>query len=373
MSSASPLVAETPLAGYTIAVTADRRSEELAALIGRRGGRVIHAPAIRIVPLADDRDLAAATLACIEAPLDIVVATTGIGFRGWLEAADGWGLGERLRERIAGARILARGPKARGAIRANGLRDEWSPESEAMDELAAHLFGSDLQGLRIAVQLHGEPLSELLAVLRERGAEIIPVPVYAWSLPEDTRSLERLVAQIAEGRVDSVTFTSAPAVSSLLQCAERQGVGDQVIAQLRADVLPACVGPVCARPFLARDVPAVAPTRGRLGNLVRVLVEELGRREQVFAVNGRRLGLRACGVVLDGRVIAIPPTPLALLRALLDARGQVVSRADLGAAIGGPDTDEHVVEMAVSRLRALTGRPSLVETVVQRGYRVSTG
>ncbi|MEV1204881.1 uroporphyrinogen-III synthase, partial [Microbispora rosea] len=57
------LVDETPmsletapdaLAGFTIGVTATRRSEELAALLERRGARVVRAPAIRIVPLAED-------------------------------------------------------------------------------------------------------------------------------------------------------------------------------------------------------------------------------------------------------------------------------------------------------------------------------
>ena len=45
-----------PLAGYTVAVTAARRREELGALLARRGARVVYAPAIRIVPLADDTE-----------------------------------------------------------------------------------------------------------------------------------------------------------------------------------------------------------------------------------------------------------------------------------------------------------------------------
>ena len=58
-----PLTAPAPLAGYTVAVTAARRREELGALLDRRGARVVYAPAIRIVPLSDDAELVAATLA----------------------------------------------------------------------------------------------------------------------------------------------------------------------------------------------------------------------------------------------------------------------------------------------------------------------
>ena len=114
-----------PLAGYTVAVTAARRKEELGALLDRRGARVIYAPAIRIVPLSDDAELVAATREVLARPVDLVVATTGVGFRGWLEAADAWDL--PLVEHLRSARVLARGPKARGAIRGGGLVDAWSP------------------------------------------------------------------------------------------------------------------------------------------------------------------------------------------------------------------------------------------------------
>jgi len=88
----TPDADRSPLAGYTVAVTAARRKEELGALLARRGARVVYAPAIRIVPLSDDAELVAATREVLAAPVDLVIATTGVGFRGWLEAADGWGV-----------------------------------------------------------------------------------------------------------------------------------------------------------------------------------------------------------------------------------------------------------------------------------------
>jgi len=77
-----------PLTGYTIGITAARRREELGMALERRGAKIVYAPAIRIVPLADDTDMLAATRRCLAAPPDIVVVTTGIGFRGWMEAAE---------------------------------------------------------------------------------------------------------------------------------------------------------------------------------------------------------------------------------------------------------------------------------------------
>src|SRR3954471_4864476 len=112
------------LSGYTVGVTADRRRDELANLLESRGARVVLAPALRIVPIADDAELRAATRACLESPPDVVLVNTGIGMRGWLEAAEGWGLAEPLRGVLARAYLIARGPKARAAIRAAGLHDQ---------------------------------------------------------------------------------------------------------------------------------------------------------------------------------------------------------------------------------------------------------
>ena len=66
-----------PLAGFTVGVTAARRADELGAMLERRGAAVQHAPALRIVPLADDTQLLAATRELVARPPDITVATTG--------------------------------------------------------------------------------------------------------------------------------------------------------------------------------------------------------------------------------------------------------------------------------------------------------
>jgi uroporphyrinogen-III synthase len=359
-----------PLAGYTVAVTAARRREELGALLDRRGARVFYAPAIQIVPLADDADLVSATRQVLAAPLDLVVATTGVGFRGWLEAAEAWDL--PLREHLRNARVLARGPKARGAIRGAGLVDAWSPASESSAEVLAHLLSGaegPLPGRRIAVQLHGDPLPDLVAGLRDAGADVVQVPVYRWVPPEDTTPLRRLVTMIASRAVDAVTFTSAPAAASLLQTATEEGVLPGVLAAFAGSVLPLCVGPVTADPLEAAGVTTLQPERARLGALAREVVARLPERDPVLRSAAHTLQVRGHAAVLDGRLVELAPGPMAVLRALGRRPGAVVSRADLlGELSGGGDA--HAVEMAVTRLRAALGAP-VVETVVKRGYRLA--
>lgn len=267
-----------PLAGFTVGVTAARRAEELGGLLERKGAVVRYAPTMRTVPLPDDTELRAVTRQLVDAAPDVAVVTTGVGFSGWLEAADGWALHAGLVEAMRRARILARGPKSRGAIRAAGLTDAWSPASESSEEVLEHLLGAGVDGLRIAVQLHGEPLPEFIDALRHGGAEVVAVPVYRWEPPEDLAPVDRLIEATLGGGVDAISFTSAPAAAGLLRRADQLGAADALLSRLRCDVLAACVGSVTAAPLVARDVPTVQPERSRVGPLVRLIAEELSNR-----------------------------------------------------------------------------------------------
>ena len=363
------------LSGFTVGVTAARRADELGTLLERRGARVLHGPALRIVPLADDTELRRATEECLQAPPHVVVATTGIGFRGWIEAAEGWGVGDALLAALRPARMLARGPKARGAVRTAGLPDPWSPDSESSSGLLAELLSGPVDGLRIAVQLHGQPLPEFSEALRAAGAHVVELPVYRWVAPTDTSGLESLLAAACSRDIDAVTFTSAPAAANLLALAGKRDCLAELLDALRGPVLSVCVGPTTAAPLTERGVTSAVPQRYRLGALVRTLCEELPARTSVLSVSGRTLQLRGYAALVDGEIRPLSPSGKVLLRALMHQPGRVVTRRDLAESLNactstGRALDEHAVEQAIARLRASLGAPELVQTVIKRGYRL---
>ncbi|MCX4849696.1 uroporphyrinogen-III synthase [Streptomyces sp. NBC_00893] len=361
-----------PLVGFTIGVTAARRREELVALLRRRGATVVEAPALRILPLEDDAALRRATACCLTGPLDYVVATTGVGWRGWLSAADGWGYGARLAEVCRDAVVLTRGPKATGAVRAGGLSETFSPATETTDALLTWLLARDLTGRRVAVQEHGVPLDAFSAALRERGAEVITVPVYRWGPPSDPAPLRRLVEQTVRRELHALTFTSAPAIDAFLSAAAGLGLGDEVLTALHQDVLAVGVGPVCARRLEEAGVTVLCPERGRLGAMVRTVEAALpahARRE--VRAGPSTLVLQGNAVLIDdGPPLRLPPLLAAVLRALAEQPGRVLSRAELLRRVWVTGrADEHAVEAAVARLRgALDGHARLVRTVPKRGY-----
>jgi uroporphyrinogen-III synthase len=360
-------VSEGALTGFTVAVTAERRRAEIAALLERRGARVVTAPAIAIVPLADDEALHAATAACIGLAPDLVVATTGIGFRGWLEAAEGWGMADALREVLRAAGIIARGSKPCGAIRAAGLTEDWAAASESTEEILRRLLAEGIAGRRIAVQEHGEPQTAFVAALRGAGAAVVEVPVYRWVPPVDTAGVRRLAEQVAAGQVDAVTFTSAPAVKSFLDLAGPARTG--VLDQFRGATLAACVGPVTAGPLTERGVPVVMPERYRLGALIKTVTDELPRRARRLRVAGSTLELRGHAVLIDGVTHGLAPAARAILGSLAARPGVVVSKDQLIAALPRGN-DGHAVDVAIARLRTALGSGRHIETVIKRGYRL---
>jgi uroporphyrinogen-III synthase len=362
------------LTGFTVAITASRRVDEFATMLRRRGADVVTAAAIQMVPLADDERLRAATEDVIATPPDVLIATTGIGFRGWVEAAEGWGVAEALLDALRSARVISRGPKATGALRTAGLREEWSPASESSEEVLAHLSADNLDGKRIAVQLHGvtddwNPVPEFPGTLAERGATVVAVPVYRWQPPADLAELDALIERVARDGVDAVTFTSAPAAASFLMRSDELRLTESVRRVLTTTVTPFCVGPVTARPLDNIGVPSVLPERMRLGALARVVADELPCRKPDLAVAGHTLGVHAACAVVDGEVRDLSPNSLTLLKVLARVPGAVVSRDVMLDALGGDDP--HVVEAAVNRLRSALGARDLIATAVKRGYRLA--
>lgn len=368
--------ADGPLSGFRIGVTAARKVEEQIALLERRGAEVEWAPALSLDPnRVDDSELRPATEAVVADPPDMFLATTGIGMRAWFDAAAEWGLRDDLVAALGRAEILARGPKSVGALRGAGLRELWAPRSELFEDVLDHLRGRDLRGMRIVVQEHGQSLSMVAHALRRQGATVDVVTVYRVAGAEDPQPMFRLVDHVADGALDAITFTSAPAVAALMDAAASVGRRDDVISACQADVLAVCVGPVTAAAFELWGIPSVYPTdRSRLGAMIRLMETELPSRRQGLTLSlagGRQLLLHGDAVVLDGVTVGLSPAPAAVLQALVANPGNVVSRQALLAMLpSGTAGSEHAVEMAVARLRTALGTRS-VQTVVKRGYRLA--
>lgn len=365
------------LAGTRILVTAQRRSDELAGALVRRGAEVVVAPTLGVVPHVDEERLLRRTHELLADGADVVVVTTGIGFRGWMDAAEAAGLGDALVAALGRARLVARGPKARGALQAVGLRADWVAESETSAEIVEFLLADGVGGARIAVQHHGAGDPHLDASLVAGGATVVPLEVYRWGPPADPAAVSDTALQVAAGSFDAVLFTSAPAASAWIAELRRQGVTGVVRELMSAGrLLVAAVGPVTAEPLVDAGLGPVHPDRSRMGALVRLVILTLGDDARGVPTRSGVLRLRASAATLDHTVLPLSPNGLAILRRLARNPGDVVSRDRLLEVLPGDSADPHTAEVAVARLReALVphlGSHSLVRTVIKRGYVLQT-
>ncbi len=373
------------LHGFTVAVTADRRWDEQTQLLERRGARVVHGPTIRTLPLGDEDRLRLATESLIADPPDVVLFTTGLGVRSWLAGAEGLGLGDALLDVLRSALVLARGPKAVGAALTAGIDVDWctpnSRNSELMEHLAAAHRGGTLpigEGHdvpRVAVQLDGSPDEWMAAAVADLGVDMVAVPVYRWELPEDRSQARRAIQGVVDGSIDAVTFTAAHAVTNFFTIADELGVTDEVLAAFATGTTVAVVvGPVCAdrvRSFGIEE--AIEPVTPRLGAMVRAFAADFTDRRRALTLGGHTVTLQGrMARVGEGDPVLLSDREREVLAVLADRPGVVVSKAALLRRVWEGETDEHVVEVTVGRLRQrLTVAGVGIETVVRRGYRLS--
>jgi uroporphyrinogen-III synthase len=246
-----------------------------------------------------------------------------------------------------------------------------SPPSELLDDVIARLHDERLAGRTIAFQHYGERNGPAVDALVERGAEVIEVPIYRWQRPDDVGPALRLVDAVCDGRVDAVTFTSAPALHTLVALARDHGRDAALVdAFNKGGVVAACMGPVCAQ--VARRVgieEPVAPERGRLGLLVRVLTDALRSRRQELVLAGERVVVQGRALAVGGRAVDLPDRERAVFEVLSSRRGAVLSKAAILRSLGADETGVHALEATIARLRRRLGPAGrAIRSVRGRGY-----
>lgn len=365
------------LLGHTVALTGDRRAAELAAHLQSLGAEVIHGPMVRVRPVShDDRLLRAATQDLLADPPDHLLATTGIGVRGWVNAAASWRARNELLEALAGARILARGPKVVGALSEVGL-DAWhvagSGRTAAMVD---HLVEAGVDGAHVAIQLPGDPLEDAVARLEAAGARVTTVPVYEWTWPEDLEPARRVLRAIATRRASAATFTSRPAVRHLAGLAASEGLEQPVVEALRHDVAAVCIGGATADALHAlTGVAPACPDRPVLGAMGPVVADELRHRghHHLRLSDGSDVVVQRRLVDGGGVTVMTSDREAALLDRLISRPRRTVSRTELLRAVWrGEVVDASTLDATMARLRRrVRGTGLAVLTVPGRGYLIN--
>ncbi len=257
--------------GLLVGAFESRMAGEMARLIESHGGRALVAPSMREIRLAENREALDFGEKLLAAQVDILILLTGVGLRTLVDALETRHTRDRIVSALAGVTRVCRGPKPVAVAKALGLDPGITvPEPNTWVELLRTLDEkAPVRGRRVAVQEYGVSNLDLLQGLKERGADVLRVPVYRWALPLDLTPLRRALEEIASGRVPVVLFTNANQVENVLQVARDGGMDERVRTALDRAVV-ASVGPVASESLRNHGIAVdLEPPHPKMGPLVR--------------------------------------------------------------------------------------------------------
>jgi len=263
--------------GVGVAAFESRMATEMVRLIERYDGRPCVAPALREIPFQDHSAVLRLGARLIEGQVDILVLMTGVGTKTLFEI---------LRSRhsmpsiIAGLNqttIVARGPKPVAALKALGVAPTLTvPEPNTWAEIISVLDEHrPIKGLRIAVQEYGVSNPELLEALSQRGAEVWPVPIYRWALPEDIGPLKQVLGEVVAGNIGVMLVTNAAQIDHVMQLLEQEAMTEQFKAACRKIVV-ASIGPTASERLRHYGFHIdFEPSHPKMGVLVKEIAEQV--------------------------------------------------------------------------------------------------
>jgi uroporphyrinogen-III synthase len=259
-------------AGLKVISFESRRAAEMAQLIRKQQGEPIVAPSMREAPIERNEEAFRFAERLFAGEFDMMILLTGVGTRILDQAiASKFGHG-RFAEALCRMTVVVRGPKPAAVLRELNVPITITvPEPNTWHEVLSATEGRPER--RIAVQEYGKSSAELLSGLRARGADVTPVRVYQWELPEDTGPLREAAERIAAEEVDVALFTTSVQIDHLLRVAAEKGLEDYVRTAF-SKMLVASVGPATTEALEENGIhPDFEPSHPKMGLLVQETAE----------------------------------------------------------------------------------------------------
>ncbi len=257
-----------------------RMAPEMTRLIERNGGTPVVVPALRELPIPLQENGAVLRLGVklILEQIDIVILLTGTGTTALFDILQTRYPLTDLVEALKKTFVVTRGPKPLAALKkVLDLEPNITvPEPNTWVEVVSTLDEyRPVKGLRVAVQEYGISNPELLEALRQRGAEVFPVPIYRWALPEDTGPLKQVLGEIIAGNFHVMLVTNAAQIDHVMQLLEQEGTTAQFKEACRKMVV-ASIGPTASECLRHYDLSIdFEPSHPKMGVLVKETSEQV--------------------------------------------------------------------------------------------------
>ncbi|MCX5728750.1 MAG: uroporphyrinogen-III synthase [Nitrospirae bacterium] len=273
--------------GLAVVSFESRMAREMTRLIEHYGGQPLVAPALREIPIQDNPAALHLGARLIDGLVDILILMTGIGTTTLFDILRSRHPMSSIMEGLKQTAVVARGPKPVAALKPLGITPTLTvPEPNTWVEVVTTLDEyRPVMGLRVAVQEYGTSNPELLESLRQRGAEVFPVPIYRWALPEDTGPLKQVLGEIIAGNMQVMLVTNAAQIAHVIQLLEQEGTTAQFKEACKKMVV-ASIGPTASERLRHYDLPIdFEPSHPKMG----VLVKETSEQAHALLIPKRRM------------------------------------------------------------------------------------
>ncbi|TSI08697.1 uroporphyrinogen-III synthase [Lysinibacillus sp. BW-2-10] len=253
-----------------IALLGTRKIEEQTAIIEQLGGSAVHRPAQGTI-FFDAEQIEPEIHKIINGQFQWAIFTTGIGFEKLFEIAKDSELDDALLSALQQVKIAIRGYKTANALKKRGLTPLVRDDDGSIEGLIRQLEEQHLSNLNIAVQLYGDPHSELVDWLIDRSNTVQEILPYQ-HIPPQKEVLEQLLQEVLTKKVDAVSFTSTPQVKYFFQYAEQHEQKEALLAAFEQDVVALSVGKVTGKVLTEAGVKRVImPQDERMGSALMTL------------------------------------------------------------------------------------------------------
>lgn len=262
---------------WRIALPETRQLDVLASLLERRGAEVARCP---LVSMHDTPDQESVRLwlerLLADQTIGDLIILTGEGIARLDAAAVRFGLEEAFRQRLAGMRLIVRGPKPGRVLKQWGLAAEVVAEQPTSAGVIASLQQLPDLSPGVGVVLYGnEPNLPLISTIEGLGSEAVPVSPYIYASECETTAVLTLIDDLIGGRVDAIAFTSQPQIDRLLKVAHKHGQEDELRQALADRTVVAAIGPVMANRLKQLEIQVDVMPDGRY--FMKPLVDALAR------------------------------------------------------------------------------------------------
>lgn len=270
-------MAHSGFKGLTVASFESRMAAEMTRLIKRQGGTPLVTPALRELPLEDNSAALRFGDQLLAKGLDVLILMTGVGTTTLFEILHHRFPKDAIALALNDTVLVARGPKPVAALKALGFQPTLTvPEPNTWADVVSTLDASrSVGGLRVAIQEYGQANADLQEALRQRGADVVSVPVYRWALPEDTAPLKRVLREILAGHVQAVLVTNAAQIDHVMQVLEEEGLSAPFKEACKKLVVGS-IGPTASDRLRSHGLPVdLEPAHGKMGILVKETAERI--------------------------------------------------------------------------------------------------